>query len=116
MTKSNNFYLLLLVMLLTPLVEVVAQTSTQAEPPQPAMERRVGVQTSKRVTLTLREAMLMALENNREIEVERLNVQMSEFDLRAAKGVYDPTLSAGFFYDRSATPVASLLAGGEGGK
>jgi HAE1 family hydrophobic/amphiphilic exporter-1 len=57
----------------------------------------------------------MALENNRDIEIERLNVQANEFDLRAAKGVYDPTLSAGFFYDHRKTPVASVLAGGEDG-
>ena len=47
---------------------------------------------SKRVTMTLRDAMSMALENNRDIEVERLNVQMNGFDLQAAQGVYDPAL------------------------
>ena len=59
---------------------------------------------------------MMALENNRDIEIERLNARMNEFDLRAAKGVYDPALTAGVFYDRSVTPVASLLAGGADGR
>lgn len=73
---------------------------------------RVGVDASKKVTMTLRDAMLMALENNRDIEVERLNVQMTEFDLRGANGFYDPTLIGSFFYDRRNTPVANPLAGG----
>ncbi len=79
-----------------------------------AQEKRVGVDSAKRVSLTLRDAMLMALENNREIEVERLNVQMTEFDLRASQGFYDPTLTASLFYDRRNTPVANPLAAGEG--
>jgi HAE1 family hydrophobic/amphiphilic exporter-1 len=64
----------------------------------------------------MREAVTMALENNRDIEVERINVQMNEFDLRAAKGFYDPIFKSSLFYDRRTEPVASLLAGGENGK
>jgi len=77
--------------------------------------KRVGVDAGRKVTMTLRDAMLMALENNRDIEVERLNVQMTELDLRSANGFYDPTLAASFFYDRRNTPVANPLAGGSGG-
>jgi HAE1 family hydrophobic/amphiphilic exporter-1 len=106
MQRSNYLILLLLAVLLAPVS--VAQT--------PAPEQRVGVKPSNRVTLTLQEAVAMALENNREIEIERLNVQMNEFDLKAARGVYDPTLNTSFLYDRRTTPVASLLAGGADGK
>ena len=106
MQRSNHLFLLLLVALLASVS--VAQT--------PAPEQRVGVKLSNRVTLTLQEAVAMALENNRDIEIERLNVQMNEFDLKAARGVYDPTLNTSLFYDRRTTPVASLLAGGANGK
>ena len=75
-------------------------------------DRRVGVDPTKRAMLTLRDAMLMALENNRDIEVERLNVQLTEFDLRASQGFYDPSLIASFFYDRRNVPVANPLVGG----
>ncbi len=78
-------------------------------------DKRVGVDSNKRVMLTLRDALLMALENNRDIEVERLNVQMYEFDVRSAEGIYDPTLSSSLFYDRRNTPIANPLAGGQGG-
>ncbi|MDQ3013848.1 MAG: TolC family protein, partial [Acidobacteriota bacterium] len=67
------------------------------------------------VMLTLRDAVLMALENNRDVEVERLNVQLNEFDVRAAEGVYDPALITSIYYDRRNTPVASVLAGGANG-
>jgi HAE1 family hydrophobic/amphiphilic exporter-1 len=115
MKRLISLNLLLGAALLTLVFDAAAQTpaaeSTRREP-----ERRVGVQTSSRISLTLREAVMMALENNREIEIERLNARMSEFDLRAARGAYDPTLTAGVFYDHSATPVASLLAGGADGR
>ena len=78
-------------------------------------EQRIGVDLGKRRTLTMRDAMLLALENNRDIEVERLNVQMNEFDVRGSLGAYDPTLATSFFYDRRNTPVANPLAGGENG-
>jgi HAE1 family hydrophobic/amphiphilic exporter-1 len=76
---------------------------------------RVGVDGTKTRTLTLREAITMAFENNRDIEIERLKTQASDYDLRAAKGVYDPALSTSFTYDHRNTPVASLLAGSSQG-
>jgi HAE1 family hydrophobic/amphiphilic exporter-1 len=78
--------------------------------------QRVGVDATRRVAMTLRDAIMMALENNRDIEIERTNVQMNEYDLRASKGVFDPVLNTSLAYDRRTTPVASLLAGGDGGK
>ena len=57
-----------------------------------------------------------ALENSRDIEVERLNVQMNEFDVKAAHGAYAPTFSTSLSFDHRNTPVASILAGGENGK
>ncbi len=78
-------------------------------------DKRVGVDGAKRVPMALRDAILMALENNRDVEVERLNVQLTEFDVRAADGVFDPTFTSSFFYDRRRTPVANVLAGGEDG-
>lgn len=83
--------------------------------PAPRSEKRVGVDSAKRVSLTLRDAILSALENNRDIEVERLNVQLTEFDVRAAEGVFDPTFVSSLYYDRRRTPVANVLAGGDNG-
>jgi HAE1 family hydrophobic/amphiphilic exporter-1 len=90
---------------------VRGQDDPVAKIQNPASERRVGVDPTKRVTLTIRDAMLMALENNREIEVERLNVQMNQFDLLGAQGVYDPTLSTTLYYDRRSVPATSIFVG-----
>jgi HAE1 family hydrophobic/amphiphilic exporter-1 len=90
--------------------ESASPQSTTSNNRNPQSGVRVGVNPSKRVTLTLRDAMLMALENNRDIEVERLNAQMNEFDLRAAQGAYDPTLTATLFYDRRSIPATSIFA------
>lgn len=82
---------------------------------RPEREQRIGVDSSKRVRLTLREAITYALENNRDIEVERLNVQLNEFDLRGSYGAYDPTLAMSLYYDRSRVPIANIIAGGPDG-
>jgi len=82
---------------------------------KPTPDQRIGVDSSKQVRLTLRDTILMALENNRDIEIERLNVQLTEFDYRAAQGFYDPTLATSFFYDRRNVPIANPLAGGANG-
>jgi len=94
------------------------QDNPQSQNPQsairdPQSDVRIGVNPSKRVTLTLRDAMSMALENNRDIEVERLNVRMNGFDLRAAQGFYDPNLATTLYYDHRALPATSIFASGK---
>ena len=42
--------------------------------------------------LTLNDAIELALENNRDIEVTRKTATIAEFDLRAARGFYQPRL------------------------
>jgi len=54
---------------------------------------RVGVDLADQKPLTLNEAIVMALESNRDIEVTRKTVLMAEFDLKAARGVYEPRFS-----------------------
>jgi HAE1 family hydrophobic/amphiphilic exporter-1 len=76
-------------------------------------DARIGVDASKRTSMTLRDAIMMALDNNRDIEVERLNVQMNEFDVQAAHGVYDPAVAATLFYDRRTIPATSIFASGK---
>ena len=88
-------------------VLLTIQSAPAQTAPAQTTESRVGVNAAKRVSLTLREAITMALENNRDLEVERINVQLNELDLRASQGVYDPTLMTNFAYDRRTTPVAS---------
>ena len=82
--------------------------------PLPALER-VGVNMAEQRPLALREAIELALKNGKDIEVARTNVRAAEFDLLAARGAYDPRLNTSTFYERTKTPTASFLSGGEGG-
>src|SRR6266571_1270386 len=81
---------------------------TQAAP-------RVGVDESRPLALTLFDSVRMALEQNREIEVERINVRQTEYDLFAARGLRDITLGNSTFYEHKTIPVGSLLAGSPNG-
>ena len=76
-------------------------------------DQRIGIDPSKLVRMTLREAIGLALENNRDIEVDRLSVQLNEFDLRASQGAYDPVLNASVYYDRRLVPATSFFASGK---
>jgi outer membrane protein TolC len=75
---------------------------------------RVGVNMAEQRPLTLREAIELALQNAKEIEVARANVRAAEFDLTAARGVYDPRLSSLSYYERTETPATSILSGAAG--
>jgi HAE1 family hydrophobic/amphiphilic exporter-1 len=82
--------------------------------PFPTLER-VGVDMSEQRALTVREAIEMALANNKDIEVARENVRAAEFDLQAARGVYDPRFLTNSYYERTETPTASFLSGSSTG-
>lgn len=83
--------------------------------PLPSAER-VGVDAANQAALSLEEAIRLALANNNDIDSSRIETQMAEFDLKAARGVYDPRLTSDLLYERATTPVASLFGGGPDGK
>jgi HAE1 family hydrophobic/amphiphilic exporter-1 len=70
---------------------------------------RVGVDMTDQRPLTLNEAITLALENNTDIEVTRKNVKIAEYDLIAARGVFQPRLSGQTFYERSTVPNVSIF-------
>lgn len=78
--------------------------------PFPALER-VGVDMGEQRALSVREAIELALSNNKDIEIARENVRAAEFDLTAARGVYDPRFATNSYYERTETPAASFLSG-----
>ncbi|HEV2914856.1 MAG TPA: TolC family protein [Pyrinomonadaceae bacterium] len=82
--------------------------------PLPSAER-VGVDISAQVPVTLNEAIALALANNNDIDGSRINVQIAEFNLRAARGVYDPIFSSESYYESRVTPTSSTLGGAQNG-
>lgn len=71
---------------------------------------RVGVDMADQKPLTLREAIAMALDNNKDIEVTRHNVKIAEYDLEAARGVYEPRFSGQTYWEKSSVPNTSFFA------
>ena len=72
---------------------------------------RVGVDMDRQRPMTLREALTLALENNKDIEVARQNVKIAEFDLTTARGAYDPRFTSSAYYERVENPISSFLSG-----
>lgn len=95
-------------------VPTIAPDYRAPQKPLPELTR-VGVDLNRQRPLALREALSMALENNKDIEVARQNVRIAEFDLLGARGVYDPRLSTQAFYERIESPISSFLSGGQNG-
>jgi len=90
-------------------------TDYRANPnkPLPALNR-IGVDMAEQKPLALREAITMALQNNKDIEVARDNVKLAEYDLLTVRGAYDPKFSAQSYYEKIKTPAASFLSGATG--
>src|SRR5688572_22625116 len=61
---------------------------------------RVGVDMLEQKSLSLREAIVKALENNKDIEVSRQNVKIAEFEFQAANGVYEPRFTGQSYFER----------------
>ncbi|MFL6210586.1 MAG: TolC family protein [Pyrinomonadaceae bacterium] len=78
--------------------------------PLPSAER-VGVDISNQTPLTLKDAIALALRNNNDIDGSRIDVEIAEYGLRAARGVYDPVFSTDNFFERRTTPTASTIGG-----
>jgi outer membrane protein TolC len=76
---------------------------------------RVGVDVANQLPMTLEEAITLALRNNNNIDVSRNNVQIGEFNLRAARGVYDPLIGSENYYESVTTPTASAIGGAVNG-
>ena len=81
-----------------------------AAKPLPELNR-VGVDTNEQQPITLREAIGLALQNNKDIEIARDNVKIAEYDLLSARGAYDPRLTAQSYYEKLKTPATSFLSG-----
>lgn len=84
----------------------------QAQPrPLPSAER-VGVNVADQVPLTLNDAIRLALRNSNDIDQSRIDVQIAEYNLQAARGVYDPLVSSESYFERATTPTSSTIGGG----
>jgi HAE1 family hydrophobic/amphiphilic exporter-1 len=130
----KHLYLFIFILFLLSFVETKAQDATPS--PTPAAERKaenlqnvppvatefqsddktlpdlglVGVDMMRQKPLSSKEAIVMALESNKDIEVSRQNVRIAEFDLEAARGYYEPRFTAQTYYERATIPNTSIFS------
>lgn len=77
-------------------------------PPTPAAPE---AKAADLLPLSLRESVLLALQNNTEVRIERLNPRIREEDVERERGTFYPRLALDISTDRSEKPTGTLLAG-----
>ncbi|MBP7476705.1 MAG: TolC family protein [Pyrinomonadaceae bacterium] len=82
--------------------------------PMPGVDR-IGVNAADQLSLTLDQAIEMALKNNNDIDASRNDVKIAEFGLNGARGIYDPLFNSQTFYESRTTPTASTIGGAVNG-
>jgi len=65
--------------------------------------------TAGALDLSVQDAISIALENNRDIRIEKENVVVSEGEITTQKGVFDPILNIGSFYNDGETPQVNTF-------
>src|SRR5215813_11957729 len=78
---------------------------------RPIPLRTVGLEPGKVKQWSLRDAIMTALDNNVDIELERENVRLMQYDLISAQGFYDPTTTSTIIYNKSASPNSFRFSG-----
>jgi len=94
----------------SPGAQSAASSATQS-PPSP----RVGV-TGEPSPLRLDDAVRLALAENNDVAIAKLETQAAQEDIRAALGVADLRLLPTIGYRHTSTPVASSIGGAANGK
>ncbi|MCS6875150.1 MAG: TolC family protein [Pyrinomonadaceae bacterium] len=72
---------------------------------------RVGVNVINQLSLTLEDAIRLALQNNPEVDSSKINVRIAELNLRIAQSVYDPIIAVENYYESRTVPSASAIGG-----
>ncbi len=65
--------------------------------------------TAGALDLSVQDAISIALENNRDIQIEKENVVVSEGEITTQKGTFDPILNIGSFYNDGETPSVNTF-------
>lgn len=74
---------------------------------------RIGVDATQTSSLSLNEAIRMALQNNNDIEVARSDVKIAESNLRSLFGFYDPTITVNPLYTNNVQAQPNIFAGAD---
>lgn len=70
---------------------------------------RIGIIGNR--PLSLEETLTMALANNKDIDVSRIDKERAGYDITSAEGVFDPRIGAIVSWSKNVVPIASALGG-----
>jgi outer membrane protein len=93
----------------------ISAITQRLEASPPVGPERAGVNLAQVENLTLQDAIRMALLNNLTIEQSRQAVQISQYSLFSAKGVYDVTSQAQLFFINETIPESDIENGAVNG-
>ena len=94
------------------LLLVVAGASSTEEPgqaPAPEGESAPAPALQGELALSVQDAIVLAIENNLDVEIARFEPLISDLDHTSAWGAYDPSFFASFDHSSIDTPVASTF-------
>jgi outer membrane protein TolC len=90
--------------------QAVEERPTLVPPVRPfRLPARVGIFAETQ--LSLQQALAMALASNKDIDASRIDREISDYNLTAARGVFDPVVGAAGQFQKQVTPVANSLGG-----
>ncbi|NOT60318.1 MAG: TolC family protein [Acidobacteria bacterium] len=78
---------------------------------RPLPTRTSGLESGKVARWSLRDAIMTALENNADIEIDRSTVRQRQFDITAAEGAYDPVSTQGTSFNSTGRPNTRPFSG-----
>jgi HAE1 family hydrophobic/amphiphilic exporter-1 len=70
---------------------------------------RIGISGER--ALTLQEALALALANNRDIDISRIDQQRAGYNLTSAQGAFDPRVGGVASFQKNVVPISSALGG-----
>jgi HAE1 family hydrophobic/amphiphilic exporter-1 len=87
-----------------------AEPGARVPPPRPfQLPPRIGIFTQ--MPLSLDDTLAMALANNRDVAISRIDQQRSVYSITSAQGAYDPRLGGVASFQNTVVPIASTLGG-----
>lgn len=98
--------------IVAPVNNPVSKTNAKV-PVVRAVTRRIGVNPGQTKSMSLNDAIRIALQNNNDIEVARDDVRIAESTLRSRLGFYDPTITVSPNYSNNVQPQPSIFSGAD---
>jgi HAE1 family hydrophobic/amphiphilic exporter-1 len=108
----SRFAMFLIVVILVAPIRAQSPTLPQLEPL--IIPSRIGVLGERKIGL--QEVVERTLSNDRDLAVSRILLDEAGYNIKAARGYYDPILGVKADDQKSVSPAASSLSGGPNGK